>query len=144
MNAIVSACLLGINCRYDGKNSERREVFEFIKKGNLNPVPVCPEQLAGLPTPRKKCKIDGDGFDVLEGKSRVIAEDGEDMTKFFVNGAKEVLKIAEITNSKIALLKSRSPSCGAGKIYNAFAGNEGYGVTAALLKKNGIDVIEFD
>jgi uncharacterized protein YbbK (DUF523 family) len=147
MNAIVSACLMGINCRYDGKNSINRDAFEFIDKENLNPVPVCPEQLAGLPTPRKRCEIEGDGFEVLEGKSKVISEDGKDMSEFFIKGAKEVLKIAKITGSKIALLKSRSPSCGAGNIYDGtFTGNirKGYGVTAALLRKNGIEVIEFD
>lgn len=147
MNAIVSACLLGVNCRYDGKNSINRTVFEFIKKEDLNPIPVCPEQLAGLPTPRKRCEIEGDGFGVLDRVSRVISEDGEDVTEFFIKGAREALKIAEITSSKIALLKSKSPSCGAGRIYDGtFTGSfrRGYGVTAALLKKNEIEVIEFD
>ena len=147
MNAIVSACLLGINCRYDGGNSRNQKVFDFIEKEGINPIPVCPEQLAGLPTPRVQCEIDGDGFEVLEGKSQVYSRDGEVMTDFFIKGAKEVLKIAKITGSKIALMKSRSPSCGAGTIYDGTFSRrtrEGFGVAAELLRKNGIDVIEFD
>jgi uncharacterized protein YbbK (DUF523 family) len=147
MNAIVSACLLGINCRYDGSNSRNQKVFDFIEEKGINPIPVCPEQLAGLPTPRVECETYGDGFEVLEGHSHVYSREGEVMTDFFIKGAEEVLKIAKITNAGIALMKSKSPSCGAGTIYDGtFCGRtrEGFGVTAALLRKNGIDVIEFD
>jgi uncharacterized protein YbbK (DUF523 family) len=145
-NAIVSACLLGINCRYDGGNSKNQKVFEFLEKNDLNPIPLCPEQLAGLPTPRVKCEIAGDGFDVLRGVCEVYSKDGRVFTPSFVKGAEETLKIAKIVRARMALLKSLSPSCGAGKIYDgSFSGRirNGFGVTAALLKLNGIEIIEF-
>ncbi len=145
MNVIVSACLLGINCKYDGSSSFNSKVVEFLKKRNLNPIPVCPEQLGGLPTPRKKCEIKDDGFLVLKGMSKIYTKEGEDMTSFFIKGAEETLKIAKIVNAKIAILKSFSPSCGPGKIYNGTFSNKpksGYGVTAALLKLNGIELLD--
>ena len=143
MNVIVSACLLGIRCRYDGGSKLSRDVLEFLKKG-FTPIPVCPEQLGGCPTPRKKCEIAGDGFGVLRGEDRVYAEDGEDMTEYYVKGAEETLKIAKLVNAKLAIMKSLSPSCGAGEIYDGtFSGKtkSGWGVTAALLKMNGIEVV---
>jgi uncharacterized protein YbbK (DUF523 family) len=143
MNVIVSACLLGINCRYDGSSAFSAKIVEFLKKKKLNPIPVCPEQLGGLPTPRKRCEI-ADGFAVLRGESKVYTKDGEDLTSFFLRGAEETLKIAEIVNARKAILKLLSPSCGAGKIYDGtFLSREknGYGVTAALLKLRGIEVL---
>jgi uncharacterized protein YbbK (DUF523 family) len=144
MNVIVSACLLGIRCRYDGGSKFSKDVIEFLKRKGFTPIPVCPEQLGGCSTPRKKCEIAGDGFGVLKGESRVYAEDGEDMTEYFVKGAKETLRIAKLVDAKMAIMKSLSPSCGAGKIYDgSFSGKikEGWGVTAALLKINGIKVV---
>jgi len=146
-NAIVSACLLGINCKYDGNNSKSREVLNFLEKNNLNPIPVCPEQLGGLPTPRKKHEIvGGEGKDVLKGVCSVYNEEGDDVTENFVRGAEETLKLALITNAKIACLKSNSPSCGVGYIYDgSFSGviRGGDGVTASLLLKKGIEVFIF-
>lgn len=146
MIAIVSACLLGVNCRYDGGNARSEEVVKYIEENDINPIPVCPEQLAGLPTPRDQYEVLGDGFDVLEGEEDVRSSYGDVSTSRFLRGAEETLKIAKSLRAEVALLKSLSPSCGAGKIHDGtFSGElkQGYGVTAALLKKNGIEVKEF-
>ncbi|MFO7965968.1 MAG: DUF523 domain-containing protein [Archaeoglobaceae archaeon] len=146
MRAIISACLLGVNCRYDGCNAYNEEVVEYIEDNNLIPIPVCPEQLAGLPTPREQYEVMEDGFDVLEGQEEVRSVNGDSSTPQFIRGAEETLKIAKLLKAEVALLKSLSPSCGAGRIYDgSFSGEikEGYGVTAAMLKKNGIEVKEF-
>lgn len=146
VNVIVSACLLGVNCRYDGGNAYSEEVLNYIEENNLNPIPVCPEQLAGLPTPRNQYEVLGDGFDILEGEGEVRSAYGDIMTSQFKKGAEETLKIAKLLKTEIALLKSFSPSCGAGRIYSGTfsgEGKEGYGVAAALLKKNGVEVKEF-
>lgn len=146
MRAIVSACLLGVNCRYDGGNAYSEELMKYIEDNNLTPIPVCPEQLAGLPTPRNQYEVLGDGFDVLEGRGEVRSIYGDILTSQFLKGAEETLKIAKLLNAEVALLKSLSPSCGAGKVYDGtFSGGirDGYGITAAILKKNGIEVKEF-
>jgi len=140
---IVSACLLGVNCRYDGKNCENKEVKEYLKDKNY--VLVCPEQLGGLSTPRLpselKCRS---GEETYQSSGRVVDSQGRDVTKEFIKGAEETLKIARIFGAKIALLKSRSPSCGSEYIYSGdFDGKlkKGMGVTASLLKKNGILIL---
>ena len=130
---ICSACLLGLKCRYDGKSKPKGAVIELSKKEIL--VPVCPEQLGGLSTPREPSEQKGD---------RVVSKSGKDVTENFVFGAEQVLKLANLFGIKEAILKQRSPSCGSGQIYDGtFSGTiiQGDGVTAALLKKNGIKVI---
>ena len=108
-------------------------------------VPVCPEQLGGLPTPRPPAEIvGGDGADVLDGAASVITVDGEDKTSEFLDGAHQTLEIATSQNATHAVLKSRSPSCGCGQIYDGtFTGklSDGDGVTAALLRRHGIQVV---
>ncbi len=108
-------------------------------------IPVCPEQLGGCATPRLPAEIlDGEGQDVLEGMAKVIRKDGVDISGEFKKGAEEVLKIAQLLNVDLAILKARSPSCGAGNIYDGtFSGKlkKGNGVTAEILKSNGIKVI---
>jgi len=140
---LVSACLLGINCKYNGGNNANKDIVELRSKFKL--VPVCPEQLGGCATPRLAAEIQGgDGRDVLEGTAKVIRKNGIDVSSEFRKGAQEVLKIAELMNIDIAILKARSPSCGAGYIYDGtFSGKlkEGNGVTAEILKRNGIKVI---
>ena len=138
---IVSACLVGINCRHDGKNKLRKELIEAFKRGEL--LPLCPEQLGGLPTPRTpSIIINGDGYDVLDGKTRVINQRNEDVTENFIRGAEEVLKIVKMLNVKETILESRSPSCGCGRIYDETSGEliRGDGVLTALLKRNCIGV----
>ncbi len=124
---IVSACLLGIKCRYDG---QRREIpagiEELFEKGECL-IPVCPEQLGGLPTPRSKNHLSwGDGAPA------VINEEGADVTAEFLKGAGETLRIAKLYKAKRAILKSGSPSCGE------------EGVTTRLLRENGIEVDVID
>lgn len=130
---LCSACLLGIKCRYDGKSKPNEKVLELAKKEVL--IPVCPEQLGGLSTPR----IPSEQKDI-----RVISEKGKDVTENFDLGARQALKIAKIFGCREAILKQKSPSCGCGRIYDGtFSGKviEGDGVTTKLLKKNGIKVI---
>jgi len=130
---LCSACLLGIRCRYDGKNKPNKKVIKLARKGFL--IPVCPEQLGGLSTPRESSE---------QRKGKVITKSGKDVTKNFKKGAEEVLKLAKIFSIKEAILKQRSPSCGCGEIYDGtFSGKivKGDGITASLLKKNKIKVI---
>ena len=141
MKNLFSACLLGVNCRYDGKNSLREEILGIFKKeGGLV---VCPEQLGGLPTPREPAQFyDGTGEDVLSGHGRVKRiGSGEDVTVNFVKGAEETLRLALLSGVKRAFLKEKSPSCGVTKVYLNGKLVDGMGVTAAILKKNGIEIV---
>jgi uncharacterized protein YbbK (DUF523 family) len=134
---IVSACLLGVKCRFDGADSYNKSVAE--ESGLF--IPVCPEQLGGLPTPRAKAEITtGTGTDVIEGRSFVKDSEGADITERFLAGAKEVLKIARLVGAREAILKEKSPSCGVGCIKRGEELIEGPGVTTALLKREGIIV----
>lgn len=133
MNILVSACLLGINCRYDG-NSKFIEELNIIKD-KYNLIPICPEIYGGMETPRQASEIIGD---------KVLSKTGEDVTDYFKKGADETLKLAKFFNCKLAILKEHSPSCGYGKIYDgSFSGKlvDGNGLTAELLAKNGITII---
>jgi uncharacterized protein YbbK (DUF523 family) len=134
--------LLGINCKYNGENNENKELINYLKDKEF--VPVCPEQLGGLSTPRIPAEIvGGDGVDVLNKKAKVINKNGEDVTEEFLKGAYETLKIVKMFNCKEAILKLRSPSCGTNQVYNGtFTGElkDGLGVTAALFKKEGINL----
>lgn len=129
---LCSACLLGVKCRYDGKDKKDQRVIDLAKQETL--IPVCPEQLGGLATPREPTEIK-DG--------RVITSSGEDLTESFQRGAEETLNIAKLFNIKEAILKTKSPSCGYGQLYDGtFSGNltEGKGMTAKLLEENGIKI----
>ena len=141
---LVSACLLGIKCAWDGGDRYRnKKVIELLGKETL--IPLCPEQLGGLATPREFQEIEkGSGDDVLDGKSRVKNRIGQDVTCQFIRGAKEALKIAGQYNIKEFIAKSKSPSCGCGSIYDGSFSKrliKGDGVTVALFKRNGIRVI---
>ncbi len=141
---IASACLVGQKCRYDGQARENAEIKQMFEQGLVKPV--CPERLAKLPVPRCPSEIvGGDGADVLAGRAAVMAKDGDDKTTAFVAGAQLTLIIAQQCGAKRAYLKSKSPSCGCGQIYDgSFSGQlrEGDGVTSVLLKKHSIEVIE--
>jgi len=137
---IISACLCGINCRYDGQVQQNSSIVELLRKNFC--IPVCPEQLGGLSTPRNpSCISNGDGFDVLKGKVKIITYEGKDVTKNFLLGAQEVLKIAQLTGCTQAVLKEKSPSCGVKYIYQGEKFVKGCGVTTALLLENGLAVI---
>lgn len=133
MNILISACLLGIRCRYDGESKPLTCLNELNRAHVL--VPICPEVLGGLPTPRVPAERQGE---------RVITRDGCDVTDAYHQGAEEALRIARATGCACALLKERSPSCGCGKIYDgSFTGalSDGDGVCAALLKEHGMKVL---
>lgn len=130
MNILVSACLLGVNCRYDGKNHFQEKLEKLAKIHTV--IPVCPEQLGGLPTPREpvELKLNADG------KIQAITKDGKIKTKEFQKGAKETSRIAQVMNCEAAILKEKSPSCGTHKIYDGtFQGVliTGHGMTAQAL-----------
>ncbi|MBZ9569703.1 DUF523 domain-containing protein [Patescibacteria group bacterium] len=130
---LCSACLLGIKCRYDGKSKTNKKIIELSKKEIL--IPVCPEQLGGLATPREPAE---------QKERKVITKSGKDITQSFKKGAKQVLKLAKLLGIKEAILKQRSPSCGCGQIYDGTFSDKvikGNGITTALLKRNGIKVI---
>lgn len=133
---LVSACLAGINCKYNSKNNENAKIIELIKDKDV--ILICPEQLGGLKTPRTPAEI---------RNNKVINKDNIDVTKEYQKGAKEVLALAQKFNIKTAILKSKSPSCGKSKIYDGtFSNNliEGNGITTELLENNGIKVISSD
>lgn len=134
---LVSACLLGVACRYNGHSKRDDRVAEWLMGKAI--VPVCPESLSGLPVPREPAEIEsGDGHHVKKGKARVLMRDGRDVTKEFMRGAREALKIARITGARSALLKERSPSCGVHHVYNDGRLEPGVGVFTALLEDDGI------
>ncbi|MBU2589614.1 MAG: DUF523 domain-containing protein [Nanoarchaeota archaeon] len=127
---IVSACLAGIKCRWDGKARPCLKVIELVKQGKA--IPVCPEQLGGLTTPRTPAEQKND---------KIFTKDGKDVTAQFERGAEEALKIAKLANCNEAIVKSKSSSCGSGKVYDGtFSGKliNGDGVFAKILKKNNI------
>ena len=132
MNILVSACLLGVACRYDGKSKPVERVLKLMDKFTL--VPFCPEVYGGLTTPRLPSEIVGD---------KVLHNDGTDVTVQYKKGAEEALRVAKLYNCRYAILKEKSPSCGKGKIYS---GNfdrtlvDGDGITTRLLTENGIKV----
>ncbi|MBS4536270.1 DUF523 domain-containing protein [Clostridium sp. D2Q-14] len=134
---LISACLVGVNCRYNGKDNLNEKVLDFMR--NNETIIVCPEQLGGLRTPRFPAEIVG-----IDGKKKIVVDNkNTDVTKEFYKGAYEVLKIAKLYNIKGAILKSKSPSCGYGKIYDGSFSNKlivGKGVTAEILEKNGIKI----
>lgn len=138
---LVSACLLGVNCRYDGRNGMEESLIDLMNKYNL--IPVCPEQLGGLETPREPAEQLDPGKTGNLHEIRVVNRSGKDVTDSFVKGAEETLKLARLYGCKLAILKERSPSCGHGYIYDGtFSGTKvpGSGVTARLLEENGIHV----
>lgn len=136
MKILVSACLIGCACRYDGKSKPHEGVIALCDKHTL--VPVCPEIYGGLPTPRKPSEIVGD---------KVVSSDGTDVTDEYMRGASEALRVAETFGCEAAVLKAKSPSCGKGKVYDGSFGGiltDGDGVTAKLLLAHGIKVYTED
>ena len=130
---LISACLLGVNCKYDGTNNDNEKVNEYIKDKEL--IIICPEIMGGLTTPREPSEILNE---------KVISKSGKDVTQNFKRGANETLMLAKKFNVKKALLKSKSPSCGCGLIYDGtFNGKliKGDGITTELLKKHGREVL---
>ena len=129
---LVSACMLGTACRYDGRSVPKDEVISLGEKYIL--IPFCPEIYGGLPTPRVPSEFIND---------RVVMKNGNDVTENYLKGANEALRICNQLGIKIAVLKEKSPSCGKGKIYDGtFSGTltDGDGMTVRVLQENGIKV----
>lgn len=138
---LVSSCLLGLPTRYDGQNKANNQVRKYLKEKGLQPIPVCPEQLAGLPTPRPKCYFDtGEGKDILAGQGKLVRSDGMEMNADFIRGAEVTLQIARLTGCQTALFKEGSPSCGVRRIYLRQQSVSGQGVATAMLRLNGLQV----
>ena len=141
---LVSACLLGVACRYDGASKPSLQVISFLKGKNY--IPVCPEEAGGLPTPRPTCVLTGgDGEDVMKGVARLVDSEGNDRTTEFIAGAEAALAHAKNAGATLAILKEKSPSCGT-HIVTVDRGSghketRGMGVTAALLSSHGVRVI---
>ncbi len=138
---IVSACLLGLKVKYDQTDSNANELLrKYAHLGKY--IPLCPEQLGGLTTPRCVSEIKGgSGEDVLAGINKVVTKEGEDVTEQFILGGEQVEKILELSPVTAAILKERSPSCGVNQIYDGtfqHVVKEGQGVTAALLQQHKI------
>ncbi|MCQ2979315.1 MAG: DUF523 domain-containing protein [Clostridia bacterium] len=133
---VVSACLAGVNCKYSGGNNLNEKIEKLVKEGKA--ILVCPEQLGGLSTPRDPSEQLGD---------KVVQDTGRDVTMEYNKGAEESLRIAKLYNCDKAILKSRSPSCGCGMVYDGTFSKtlvEGDGVTTKLFKENGIEIISSD
>ena len=146
---LISACLCGVNCKYNGKNNLNKHCLDLFKSGKA--ILVCPEQLGGLTTPRKPSEIQGESCEIINNKvGKIINNLGDDVTYQFIKGAEETLNIAKEAGVKIAILKEGSPSCGKNNVYDGtFSGRkiEGEGITSFMLRNNGIRVIsdeEFD
>jgi uncharacterized protein YbbK (DUF523 family) len=140
---IVSACLAGFNTRYDGGNSLHEKVRALVASGEA--IAVCPEQLAGLTTPRAPVEFEsGDGGGLLDGSGRVLSADEKDFSEALVRGAKETLRIARMFGVKKAILKDGSPSCGSTYVYSGGAKCPGRGVCAELLMRNDLEVVTAD
>ena len=137
---LVSSCLLGINCRYNGGHNQNEALMSGMAQFNL--IPVCPEQLGGLPTPRLPCEI---RFE--EGERRVFDINQEDRTDLFVKGAEETLKIAKLLGITKAILKQNSPSCGSRYCYDGSFSKiliPAMGITAQLLDKHQVALFDED
>ncbi len=133
---LISACLLGLKTRYNREAALSEEAKAAAVGRYL--LPVCPEQLSGLPTPRPRAEIvGGTGADVLDGKAKVMDENGTDVTQFYLDGANKTLAIARLNGSKEIILKEKSPACGVTRICSGNETVSGNGVTTALLLREG-------
>jgi len=139
----VSLCLLGCPCRYDGKSKSSQEMLDLLGREVM--VPICPENLAGFPTPRLKIHIQGGaGEDVLDGRARVLREDGVDVTADLNRAADLICALAESWGIDRAYLKERSPSCGVTQTAGPDGALEAAGVVAAALRRANVTIIGVD
>ncbi|OYD15068.1 hypothetical protein CH333_06645 [candidate division WOR-3 bacterium JGI_Cruoil_03_44_89] len=136
---IISACLVGLPTRYDLEVVSHPHLVELVKKGLA--IPLCPEQLGGLSTPRSPSTIEyGDGEDVVNARARIISSEGVDVTENFLRGAYAVLDTARLVSAEEAVLKEGSPSCGINYTNRGFERIKGMGVLSYLLHLNGINL----
>ena len=139
---LVSACLLGKKCRYDGSSNPSDQLSVLI--GDREVVAVCPEEMGGLGTPRLAACLDGKASDIIAGRGQVVDCSGGDVTDAFLEGAKKTAAIAETHRVTLAILKERSPSCGVCQVYEQGILVEGRGVTTEMLVRRGISVLALD
>ncbi len=135
MNILISACLLGVYCRYDGRTKQYEAVAPLLQQEKIHLIPICPEQAGGLSTPRTPAERQGE---------HVVTCDGQDVTQAYQKGAEQALYLAKLFHCSYAVLKEKSPSCGSGVVYDGTFTRtlqHGDGVTAALLRRHGITVI---
>lgn len=140
---LISACLLGNNCRYNGGHSQLNE----LNKLDVEWIPVCPEESGGLGTPRPSAEMQGSAEDILNGKGKVLTNKGKNVTQEFIRGADKSLQSGLEVGVKTAILKSKSPSCGIGKIYDGsftITLKTGDGIFAHLCHENDIECISSD
>ena len=140
---LISACLLGKNCRYDGGHSHLQELDEL----DVDWVPVCPEEEGGLETPRSPAEMQGSVESILNETGSVVTNAGYDVTEKFIQGAEESLKTGLASGAECAILKSHSPSCGVGRVYDGSFENtliDGDGMFSHLCQKSGINCISSD
>ena len=146
---LISSCLLGVECNYAGKTSSAwlKGFSDLIKQqiaDGVQFIPVCPEQLGGMNTPRRPSELQGPALDILSGKAKITSNSGEDVTRNFVVGAEQALHVAKLFDVDMAVLKSKSPSCGSRQVYDGtFSGVlvDGRGIAACLLAKNGVKIL---
>ena len=139
---LISACLCGVNCKYNGANNYNEKCNELFISGKA--VLICPEQLGGLTTPRVPSELQGNAKDVIEGKGKVITKEGLDVTMEFIKGAKEVVEIAKKLPISAAILKEGSPSCGVNFVYDGSFNEKkvkGRGITTEMLNEIGIKTL---
>ncbi len=138
----VSLCLLGIPCRYNGGHKRMKGLERFLER--FSPVPFCPEQLAGLPTPRVPVQFyGGDARAVLEGRARLIDEKGKDLTELYITGCERALRLITLLGLKKLFLKEKSPCCGVNVVWVEGRTTEGTGLLRALIEGRGLDIEVF-
>ncbi len=142
-SVLVSACLIGVPCRFDGKDALSKKLLQALIK-TYHIVPICPEELGGLPTPRPRAMLTGSSEDFLKGLATITDANNKDLKIEFLKGAKESLTIAREQGIKKAYLKDKSPSCGVENIYIQGELRSGTGITANILKNSGIELISVE
>ncbi len=140
---LISACLLGKKCRYNGNNA----LIDQLLKLEVDWIPVCPEEEGGLGTPRKPAELTDDVKEVINNNAKVITIDGDDVTNEFIKGAEKCITLGLKSKAIAAILKSRSPSCGSDQVYDGSFKNrliKGEGIFSHMCRQNGISVISSD
>ena len=151
VKVIISACLIGLRTNYKGKSVSSptfEETLSFLAAtaaAGIVLIPVCPEQLGGMPTPRDPSELTGTASQIFTNQASVVSINGADVTARFLRGAEETLKIAELLSAKVAILKQNSPSCGSKNVYSGDFSSTlvpGKGITTFLLEENGVLVLD--
>jgi len=136
---LVSACLVGLCTRYDATSARDEAAIRILADGKA--IPICPEQLAGLPTPRPRITlVNGDGADLVLGRGQIITEDGRDITKNLIEACRQIVELAKVSGATTALLKEASPSCGVTETSIDWARRPGPGILTAMLAEAGIEI----